>query len=922
MNRHITLLVIIMCLTMCTASFADDVRLPWHFGMESYTLDNGLRVLLKQNTNPSGQLEILFIVKAGSLHDEKDKAGTAHFVEHMAFNGTTHFKPGELNNAYDFMNAHTNHAYTAYIIETPCHNMDNVKKAVTIIADFMHGIQFLPEEVENERNVILSEIDAMKIRGELGYGSDRDAATAVSKEMAINDDWYSVIGDAVSVKAITRDDLVAYYRRWYTPGRMGIIMVGDLPVAEMKTIIDEIIRPEDFPAANVDVQDPIIPDRRDMMIHAIHDDDYPYAKQFKILIRLKPQRVESESDIETAIADWLILDAIKRRSRRSESKTSDAHNPFGLNVTPLFTLLDTKLLVLALPSDVLRDTPEENQAKTLFREIESLRRHGILAAEVRRSVTQLLKHMDREANNADSVHSSELAYQIAGKFISGITFTTDALEILRKHLEAVDTDTVNSRIREIFAYEKLSIVAHTDEEKEEASEKEQIEALYKEVLEEEIPPPLQPEETAPDLDAANLPPPTEITEYRFLEPIGATRITLANGITLFLKKTDFQKGRVFLRSFNPVNPHLYESWQNAGITDLAEEMWKMGGTKGYSEDEIKSVSEERDFAIEPGLVFNGFGDTDDLEDIFRLVYLYMTEPEFNEEDMEPARIRTRTDYNDRPSDILKRQFLNLTCYGNYRSVYLDLSQLKSLSRDAIVEWWNKMFYSGELQFALVGDFDTEKAVALASKYLGALPSPNEISQSEIFDACGFPDGYTRREFGYTFSDAPPWTHIFFSGQYDFIIDPYMEIAVTILDMRIKRRIREELGQSYIANAAIFEIEDMMNMHCMEIYFNTSEEDRDTTLKEVYTVIKTFAENGPTDEELAEAVEILTRKSQENLSDNAFWLRLLSSGHVTPTLMKRALRMDREYQQMTTKKVQRAVADYISEDRPKIEIILK
>ena len=238
-----------------------DRPLPVDPAVRSGTLPNGMKYFIRQNGRPAKRVSLRLAVNAGSIQEEDDQRGLAHFLEHMAFNGTAHFKPGELITFLEsigarfgpHVNAYTSFDETFYMLDVPGDREGYVDKAVTVLADFASGISLLREEVEKERGVVLEEW-----RGRLGAGS---RLTDKQLPVIFQGSRYAdrlPIGTPEVIKGAPGERIQAFYRKWYRPDNQAVIVVGDVDPAEAEKLIlkhfDGIARPAaPLPSVNRDV---------------------------------------------------------------------------------------------------------------------------------------------------------------------------------------------------------------------------------------------------------------------------------------------------------------------------------------------------------------------------------------------------------------------------------------------------------------------------------------------------------------------------------------------------------------------------------------------------------------------------------------------------------------------------------------------
>src|SRR6187402_2261514 len=217
-----------------------DRTLPVDPAVKTGRLPNGIRYFIRENKRPANRVAMRLAVNAGAIQEDGDQRGLAHFLEHMAFNGSEHFKPGELVSFLEsigarfgpHVNASTSFDETIYMLEIPTDRPGYVDRGLTVLQDFAAGISFLPAEVEKERGVVLEEW-----RGRLGAGS---RLTDKQLPVIFQGSRYAErlpIGLPEILKSAPREKLVAFYQKWYRPDQMAVVVVGDIAVADAEKMI-------------------------------------------------------------------------------------------------------------------------------------------------------------------------------------------------------------------------------------------------------------------------------------------------------------------------------------------------------------------------------------------------------------------------------------------------------------------------------------------------------------------------------------------------------------------------------------------------------------------------------------------------------------------------------------------------------------
>src|SRR4051812_40021514 len=257
-----------------SASLSLEDKIPFDASVRTGTLPNGMRFFIRKNGRPANRVALRLAVKAGSLYEADDQQGLAHLIEHMAFNGSAHFKPGELVSYFEstgarlgpHVNAYTSFDETVYMLDLPTDSREVVEKGLTALADFAGGLALDPEQIDKERGVVIEEW-----RGRLGAGTRvRDKQIPVLYYHSRYADRIP-IGKPDVIRNAPAQRLRAFYDTWYRPERMALILVGDIDAAQTETAVRSIFGPLQARAAATTPPDAVVPLHREPLVNVTSD---------------------------------------------------------------------------------------------------------------------------------------------------------------------------------------------------------------------------------------------------------------------------------------------------------------------------------------------------------------------------------------------------------------------------------------------------------------------------------------------------------------------------------------------------------------------------------------------------------------------------------------------------------------------------
>src|SRR4051812_2248446 len=433
-------------------------RIPFDAAVTTGTLPNGLKYYIRRNTRPEKRVALRLAVKAGSVDEENDQQGLAHFLEHMAFNGTTRFKPGELIAALEstgarlgpHVNAYTAFDETVYMFELPTDKTGLVEKGLQALADFAGGMSLDPVEVDKERGVVIEEW-----RGGLGAGSRlRDLQIPV----LYYESKYAErlpIGKPDILKSFKPERLRAFYTKWYRPDRMAVVAVGDIDVATIEGLIAKEFGALTKPAAAAPDRTYAVPLQTELLVKMATD---PEATQSSVsLINKRPRTPEGTAgayrrDLVHRLAFQMLNERFDELSRKPDAQFLDAGAyESGLSPTVETVGLGASVQEGKIPAGLSAIVVEARRAV----------QHGFGPGELDRAKKRITASFDRAYNERDKTESGSYVQEYINHFLEdepspGIEYERKLVQALLPGITAAD---VTAAAKELFGGSSRVILA-------------------------------------------------------------------------------------------------------------------------------------------------------------------------------------------------------------------------------------------------------------------------------------------------------------------------------------------------------------------------------------------------------------------------------------------------------------------------------
>ena len=863
-----------------------DGDLPFDPNVLRGTLGNGLTYYVKENREPLNRAQLRLVVRAGSILEEEDERGLAHYVEHLAFDGTERFSGQEIVAYLESigskfgpdLNAYTSFDETVYKIEIPTDDPAVTDTAFEILSDWAYAITFDPEEVELERGVVLEE-----------WRTRRGAAARLRDQqfpVLFGDSRYSdrlPIGLVEVIETATADDLRAFYERWYRPDLMAVIAVGDFDAEQMVEHVRRHFAPppqgEAHQGRAATARTPTMRPEYPVPPHAeprvtVNTDPEVSGTTLRIYAKIAPETGQSLASYRLMLARSLFSGMA---NARLFERTQVADPPFlGAWFGRGLLLANTGVLYASARVD------EDGVARGLdamLDEMQRILRYGFTATELEREKANLLRGMESIWLERDQRPSVRLAEEYIRHFLEdepvpGIDAEYELHQQLLPEITLMEVDRLADPWRTL---ESTVMLVSGPEAVASGPEAEQaLLAKLRGAADLEVSPY---EDVASDVPLmAELPEPGTITAEEPIASVDAVRWTLSNGVTVIAKQTDFRNDEVLLKATSPggtslVADHDYVAAITAGA------IVEGSGAGAHDRVALDKLLAGNTASAEPyvGGLFEGFSGSsspDDLETLFQLVTLYGTAPRFDPTFYASYSSRLRSHVENRraqPDAVFADTIRNALSQDHFRSRPLTLKVLDEMSLQRSTAVYRDRFADfGDFTFIVVGAFDWDQLRTLTANYLAALPSAGRNEgwrDLQIDPPPGVVDRAVRKGI-----EPRSRTRLVFAGEMDWSRPEAMALAALkeMLQIKVRDRIEQDLGSTYSihvgASASLLPDPE----YRVFVDFGSDPARADELLDEVFGSIDWLAGGGD-QEHLDKAKELLSGAREEQLRRNGFWL---------------------------------------------------
>ena len=852
-------------------------------------LENGLTYYIRHNEYPKQRAEFHIAQAVGATMEEDHQNGLAHFLEHMAFNGTEHFAGKGIIEYFESIgvnfggniNAYTSLDETVYrLSEVPTIREGIIDSALLVMHDWACGLLLLEDEIDNERGVIREE-------WRTGAQANRRMWKAINPLKYPGSQYAKrdVIGDTAVINNFTYDALRDYYKKWYGPDNQAIIVVGDIDVDQVEQKIKDLWA--DVPARVNRGERPLysVDDNIDPIVAIVRDKEAQYTRiemEFK-----KPQLPKQVRGTNVAymqsLAFELVCDMFNNRLSELSMKPEATFVGAGSYYGELVKEKDAFVAVY-----LAKQGQEVAAYKDLLTQLEKMRRYGFTNAELDRVKKETLAAYEKSYNERNTVRNIAYAQECIRHYLSdepipGIAWE---YEMIQQVLPVLTVDMLNQIAQNIVTDENLiiSFQAPADESVVLPTEKQAVELLAL-VKNEEIEAPA--EEAIRENLVETAPKVGKIKKTAHNETLGVTEWTLSNGVRVVVKPTSFKQDEILFYAFSPGGNSLVAT-ADLPSAALATSVIELGGLADMSATDLQKALTGKRVSIGPSIgeyseSLNGSSTIKDLETLLQLNYLYFTAPRRDAESYQTliSILNSQLANRDKnPKVAFSDSVQMMETDHSARTIILNKEMLEKVSLDKALEIYKARFANpADFTFFFVGNVDPndETFRMQVRTWLGGLKTTKKretAADDKVRVFQGKDQNYFSRQMETkTASNRIQYTS--YDMPYNLANDLNMEMIGRILSTRYLESIREREGGSYGVGCAGWMHRHPVPYAQLIMQFDTDPEKQEKLMSIIHEEVMTIVENGPLAKDLQKEKESMLKDFEEDLEKNNYWKSVLS-----------------------------------------------
>lgn len=900
--RKYTVLFIFLFMQFTALPQNNDLNdvIPLNNGILTGKLDNGLVYFIRENKKPENRAFLRLVVNAGSVLENESQQGLAHLVEHMAFNGSKHFQKNELVNYLESIgmrfgadvNAYTSFDETVYMLEVPTDSAGTLNKGFQIMEDWAHNLSFDTVEIDKERGVVIEE-------WRLGRGA-RTRMFNKQIPILLKDSRYAErlpIGQKDIIQNAPYDTLKNFYKEWYRPDLMAVVIVGDFDKNKIEKLVKEYFS-KIPPHQNEKPREIFsVPDQKNLSFTIVTDPEATSTSiSFEHRLNVEPQ--DKVKDYRNELVESLFNQMFSERLSELSHK---ANPPFIYAYSSKGNFVRTKDFYTLGAS--VKDDGIETGFRTILTEAQRVKKFGFSETELVRAKQNMLSNIEEAFKERDKTESGEFADEVVRHFLTtesapGIAYEFD---LYKQYLPGINLKEIN-KLADDWIRKDNSVISVSAPNKKDIKipTEDELKSIFEKTQTNEVTPYNDVVSNLPLIEKA--PVPSAVVSETFNKELNLTELKLANGVKIVLKPTDFKNDEIQFYGYSSGGMSLCDSALYIAAS-TATSLIQQSGVGKFTLDELQKMLAGKVVNVSPFIGeltegISGSSSVKDVETMFQLIYLYFTSPKIDSSSFVSYKSKVQTwlmDRNASPESAFSDTLQVTLGNYNYRRMPWTESVLPKMDLEKSLSFYKDRFADASgFTFIIVGNFDIKTIKPLLETYLGGLPSikrDDKWKDLKIFP----PRGIINKQV-YKGVEPKSTVEITFSGDYDWSTQNNYELysMVDVLNIKLREILREDKSGTYGVSVSSSPAKYPEPKYSLTISFGCAPERVDDLVKTTFTELDSMKNFKVTDNYINKIKETQRREFEVSLKENNFWLNALQLyyfyGNDLSLLMKYPMRV--------------------------------
>ncbi|UXP32950.1 insulinase family protein [Reichenbachiella agarivorans] len=918
--------VLILIFTVVFTSFSwaqveQDKLIPFDSTVRTGQLDNGLTYFIKQNALPADRVELRLVVNAGSILEDQDQLGLAHFTEHMAFNGSKHFDKNELVSYLQsvgvkfgaHLNAYTSFDETVYILPIPSDDEQILEKGLTILEDWAGNLSFDQAELDKERGVVIEE-------WRLGQGAN---ARMLEEYLPVifKGSKYAErlpIGKKETLESFDRAAIKRFYDDWYRPDLMAVVAVGDIDVDKMEERIKAHFSAFRNPTKERVREEFDVPTNEEPLV-AVTSDPEATNILFNIMYKNEATEFKTEKQFRQSHVQSLFLEMI---NQRLNDLLQVANPPYLYATTYIGSPVSRKTTAFSgfavpKPDDIMTGV------MTLLEEIRRVELHGFNESELQTVKLNMLESYESAYKERDKSKSGGIADELIRHFLEEEPVPGIAYEynFLKDNIDGITLDEVNAiiaqwikkenRVIYMTAPQQEGLVLPTTEEILSwvaEVEQRQLEPLAEEMIDTNL--------------LKELPEGGSVMKRSEIQEVEVKVLELSNGAKVYLKPTAFKNDEIMFSAYRKGGTSLAED-KDFWSASFASNIVSLSGIGDYSYTQLEKALAGKSVGISPYISdlesgFNGNTSPKDIETMFQLIHLYFTSVRTDEEAFQSLIQRNKAILSNvlsNPSYYFQDQLARIMSQNDLRGGGIPtVEDLEKVKLNDAINFFKSQFDSpSHYTYLFVGNYDEETLIPMIEQYLGG-GMPVKDAQTWKDRGLRPPSGMVDEKI---YKGTEPQSSVVMAfnteKKYKRADSYYVKTLSEVMDIRLIEILREEKGGVYGVGASGQGQKSPYEHYSMQVQFPCAPENVEDLVGATIDLIEDIKINGVSQVDLNKVKETQRREMELNWKENGFWLGAIKTYVKSGFELSKIAELDRRIEALEAKDIQGAAKKYLNTD---------
>ena len=873
-----------LCLLMLVSFQGLAQQIPLNPKVKMGKLANGLTYYIEKNTKPEKRVELRLAINAGSLLETEAQQGLAHFVEHMCFNGTKKFPKNELVSYLQSLgirfggdlNAYTSFDETVYMLPVPTDKPELVNTGLEVLKEWAFNVTFDEKEIDKERGVVLEE-------WRLGRGASQRMSDK-QFPILLKGSQYAKrlpIGKEDILRNFKYQTLKDFYKDWYRPNLMAVIVVGDIDVNEIEQKIKTLFSDAKNPANEKKRSDFMIPEHKETIISIVSDKEATNTS-IELLYKKKPKTAKTEADL----LEQLKLEVF---SGMLNSRLDE----LGLQAKPPFTYAYAGYGNYVRKADSFgfyastSETGIQEGLRAMLTEAKRLEKHGFVGQELELYKKKYMTELEQRYNNRDKTESGNIVWDYVGNFLSQVPATgiTYQYDFSKKNLDKITIAELNTYIKSMITKENFVVAVQVPEKENLKKPTEQeIKAILAEIETIEVKPYESKKVTESIIEGVKIKE-GKITSEKKIAKIDVTELVLSNGVKVILKPTEFKNDEILVSAYSPGGLSLVSDADFVSgqyISNVVAE----SGINNLSQLDMTKTMSGKNVNISPNISslfegFNGSTTPKDLETALQLIHLYFVAPRKDEVAFASSVSKQKAqmaNISASPQFYFLIEFAKFTGNNSPRAQPIpDMDKVNYEKGLAIYK--DRFADASDFTFIFTGNIKIDEIKPLLEKYLGSLPA---INRKETWKDNGLrtPKGMIEKTF-LKGTDPKSLVQLLFSGEdkiYDAKNNFLLGIVGDLLTIKLIEKVREEASGAYTISANGNLQKYPVSLYRFSVNFPCDPKRVDELTNIVLAEIEKIQNGNIDPKDIEKVKEARKRTGEVSIKTNRYWSNALRNAY--------------------------------------------